>query len=683
MTRCPLLALNGNEITRLDGDIFDGLDGVANLYLYDNQISALPDDLFDPFDETLQQIWLRNNRLSALDEDIFDDLSGLVLLLLSGNSLTSLPEDVFDGLSSLGILTLNDNSLTTLETDLFDPLDDSLTHIHLYNNGLTALNVDIFDGLDGLTELYLRGNSLTTLETDLFDPLDNSLKKLYLQDNGLTALNVDIFDGLDGLEDLRLSENSIASLTAGVFEDLDDSLKTLDLRDIGGADADLTTLPAMVFGGLTGLEYLDLSCNGLTALDLTRFDPFATTLLYLDISANAFTATTKPTEAAVTAKLTNADLTFDLDDTSDCLSAREAGLSSLTLSAGTLTPPFTAPGVTVEDYYFVDVDHTVEVLTILPTPKDADATVEPIAATVDADPNTAGLQIALAYGNNIVQWKVDSRDGANTANYHVEVFRAHPPASISLLSELVLSGVVLTPAFEGGRTYTYTADVASTVTETTVTATPLDPDATAVIKLGGTEDSDGTVDLVVGTNAITVEVTAEDGTTMQTYTVTVTRPATPPDDPADPPATPHLEGDTDLAGNATTTGVVEVDGLVAQGTIAAPVRVSGNYYRFDYDWFKVELQAGRTYRVDLAPVIRDRGDGTYEQSLYPEIVALYDADSDYLHHTSDRESSGPGEAARVEFTPRASGAYYISVAGLGFTAGEYELTVSDITQDDD
>ena len=138
-----------------------------------------------------------------------------------------------------------------------------------------------------------------------------------------------------------------------------------------------------------------------------------------------------------------------------------------------------------------------------------------------------------------------------------------------------------------------------------------------------------------------------------------------------------MEGDTDLAGNATTTGVVEVDGLVARGAIAAPVGVSGNYYRFDYDWFKVDLQAGRTYRVDLAPVIRDRGDGTYEQSLYPEIVALYDADSDYLHHTSDRESSGPGEAARVEFTPRASGAYYISAAGLAFTAGAYTLSVEE------
>ena len=660
-----LLALNGNEITSLDGDIFDGLDGVSTLYLHDNQISALPDDLFDPFDETLQQIWLRNNGLSALDEDIFDDLSGLVLLLLSGNSLTSLPEDVFGGLSSLGILTLNDNSLTTLETDLFDPLDDSLTHIHLHNNGLTALNVDIFDGLVGLTELYLRGNSLTTLETDLFDPLDNSLKKLYLQDNGLTALNVDIFDGLVGLEDLRLSENSIASLTAGVFEDLDDSLKTLDLRDIDGADDDLTMLPAMVFGGLTGLEYLDLSCNGLTALDLTRFDPFATTLLYLDISANAFTATTKPTEVAVTAKLTNADLTFDLDDTSDCLSAREAGLSSLTLSAGTLTPPFTAPGVTVQDYYFVDVDHTVDVLTILPTPKDADATVEPIGATVDADPNTAGLQIALAYGNNIVQWKVDSRDGANTANYHVEVFRAHPPASISLLSELVLSGVVLTPAFEGG-TYTYTADVAPTVTETTVTATPLDPDATAVIKLGGTEDSDGTVDLVVGTNAITVEVTAEDTTTTQTYTVTVTlsvRDFTPPDD---------------LPANANTTGKVKVDGSAVSGDIYRPVFVK-NGYEFDTDWFAVDLKADRTYRIDMKGAIP-----TNDLTLrLPQINAIYDADGDYLVNTFSRDESSAHHLFRVTFHAHADGTYYIAASGESFEWGDYELRVIDITQDAD
>ena len=145
----------------------------------------------------------------------------------------------------------------------------------------------------------------------------------------------------------------------------------------------------------------------------------------------------------------------------------------------------------------------------------------------------------------------------------------------------------------------------------------------------------------------------------------------------------NVEGATDLPGNATTTGEVEVDGLVARGVIAAPVGVSGNYYRFDKDWFKVTLQAGRTYRIDLAPVILVRGDGTYELSLYPEIVALYDADSNYLRYTSAQSGSGPGYVARVEFTPNADGAYYISAAGLGFTAGEYEFTVSDITQEDD
>ena len=60
------------------------------------------------------------------------------------------------------------------------------------------------------------------------------------------------------------------------------------------------------------------------------------------------------------------------------------------------------------------------------------------------------------------------------------------------------------------------------MSSTTVTATPNHSGATVVIKLGGTEDDDRTVDLAVGDNVITVEVTAEDGSD-KTYTVTVTR----------------------------------------------------------------------------------------------------------------------------------------------------------------
>ena len=46
------------------------------------------------------------------------------------------------------------------------------------------------------------------------------------------------------------------------------------------------------------------------------------------------------------------------------------------------------------------------------------------------------------------------------------------------------------------------------------------------MKLGGVVDDDGTIPLAVGANVVSVEVTAEDAVTAQTYTVTVTR-ATP------------------------------------------------------------------------------------------------------------------------------------------------------------
>ncbi len=43
------------------------------------------------------------------------------------------------------------------------------------------------------------------------------------------------------------------------------------------------------------------------------------------------------------------------------------------------------------------------------------------------------------------------------------------------------------------------------------------------MKLGEETDEDGTVELAVGSNVVSVEVTAEDGETTRTYTVTVNR----------------------------------------------------------------------------------------------------------------------------------------------------------------
>ena len=92
------------------------------------------------------------------------------------------------------------------------------------------------------------------------------------------------------------------------------------------------------------------------------------------------------------------------------------------------------------------------------------------------------------------------------------------------LSELSLSGVTLSPSF-AADTLAYTGSVDNSVTSTTVTATANDDGATVAIVPADADDTADShqVTLGVGDTAVSVTVTAEDGTTTQTYAVTVTR----------------------------------------------------------------------------------------------------------------------------------------------------------------
>ena len=99
-------------------------------------------------------------------------------------------------------------------------------------------------------------------------------------------------------------------------------------------------------------------------------------------------------------------------------------------------------------------------------------------------------------------------------------------SSDATLSSLSLNNATLLPSnspFDPDHTV-YTANVEPEVASTTVTATPSHSSAAAVVKVGSTTHGNGVVPLVEGANIITVEVTAEDGTT-KTYQVTVTRRA--------------------------------------------------------------------------------------------------------------------------------------------------------------
>ena len=120
------------------------------------------------------------------------------------------------------------------------------------------------------------------------------------------------------------------------------------------------------------------------------------------------------------------------------------------------------------------------------------------------------------------------------------------------------------------------------------------------------------------------------------------------------------EGGTDLPADATTTGQVDVGGTVT-GTIGS----SG-----DNDWFRVELEAGTRYQIDLEGSQTGRG-----TVLDPVINGVRDADGDAIDGTLN-DDSGLGFNARTVFTPTASGTHYIDMrAAEQSDTGIYTLSV--------
>jgi len=194
-----------------------------------------------------------------------------------------------------------------------------------------------------------------------------------------------------------------------------------------------------------------------------------------------------------------------------------ASLSSLKLNPGVLSPGFSSNTTS----YTAGVGNGVSSTTVTPTTTDANSTVTVNGVAVTS--GTASGAIALAEGvPTVITTIVTAQDGTTTKTYTVTVTRA--PSANANLSSLKFSRGVLNPVFSSSTT-TYTASVTNGVTSTIATPTAGDPNAT--ITVNGTAvasgAASGSIPLAVGSNTITTVVTAQDGVTTKTYTVTITR----------------------------------------------------------------------------------------------------------------------------------------------------------------
>ncbi len=293
--------------------------------------------------------------------------------------------------------------------------------------------------LAGITGLTFSFGAITSLASGDFAGL-SALMGLFLDRNALTTLPADVFAGLSALETLTLGSNRLTTLPADIFDGLT-ALESLDLR----ANR-LTTLPAGVFDGLTALEGLFLNRNNFTTLPAGVFDDVLDTLGAIDVGffvddniRSAHFVCSRPDAEAIVTATAGVNDCLRITSAQFNVALANAGLSALTISAGTLMPEFDSATFT----YSATVPNAVATLTITPTAVDSGSTVTVNGAAM----TTAALDV----GANEIEVVVTAANSI-TPIYRLTVTRDVPRVNICdrtpQVEAAILAAINPTPACE-------------------------------------------------------------------------------------------------------------------------------------------------------------------------------------------------------------------------------------------
>jgi len=173
--------------------------------------------------------------------------------------------------------------------------------------------------------------------------------------------------------------------------------------------------------------------------------------------------------------------------------------------------------------YTVSVPNNISSMAVIATASDptASITVNGVAATS----GTASVPVALLAGPNTINTTVTAQDGVTKRSYVITVTRA--PSSNAILTKLSSSPVETFTSVAGPGYKNYTASVPNTTS--LIKIYPVTEDPTATVTVNGTTVASGSgstgIHLAVGSNTITTVVTAQDGMTINSYIMTITRAA--------------------------------------------------------------------------------------------------------------------------------------------------------------
>jgi alpha-tubulin suppressor-like RCC1 family protein len=224
------------------------------------------------------------------------------------------------------------------------------------------------------------------------------------------------------------------------------------------------------------------------------------------------------------------------------------------------------------------------------------------------------------------------------------------------LSGLTLSSGSFTPSFNANTTE-YAASVSNTTLTTGIR--PTLADTTASVRVNGivvsSGSSSGAIDLAVGPNIITVEVKAQDATTVKTYSVTVTRLSANADLALLIPSAGTLSPAFAAATTSYTSGVpYSITSLTLTPTVAdstATVRVNGTLVASGSASNPITLNVG-TNTFTILVTAQNAATKTYTLVLTRQaFVTTYNAAGDVPVTVNGLTATGNSATVTLNFAP--------------------------------
>ncbi|MDL2290137.1 leucine-rich repeat protein [Paludibacteraceae bacterium OttesenSCG-928-F17] len=414
------------------------------------------------------------------------------------SGVTSIGDGAFWGCSSLSSIEIP-NSITSIGNLAFRDCS-SLTSIEIPNS-VTAIGNGTFWGCSSLFSIEIP-NGVTSIGNYTFKDCI-SLSSIEIP-SSVTSIGYGAFDGCISLSSVGIP-NSVTTIGDYAFRDCS-SLTFIEIPN------SVTTIGDGTFWGCSSLTSIEIpnsvitigsgafsDCISLTSIEIPKSVTTIGSLVFIGCS-----------------KLENVIM---LNTTPSAVSLGTGVFAGVTTSEVTLLVPASAISVYETEDVWKDFNIVAGyMLEAISNNKEYGSvsgsrnTLYPYGESVTI---TATPEDACKFTGWIINEEVISTDNPYTFSVTEDIaLTANFISTDATLAELTASAGVLSPAFSNTVTE-YSVDVENTITEIIFTATPSDKNATI--------QGDGTHSLTVGENTFDIVVTADDGETTKTYTITVTR----------------------------------------------------------------------------------------------------------------------------------------------------------------